>query len=252
MDQYDWGWSRGYGREFGMQPGRRYGAEFGMGARWGGARGGWGGPGYASDYGAPMGGYGTWRMGGMGGGMMGRGYDRDVYGRQYPGYGGYNAGQERGMGYDRGYGRGYDRNFAQGPFVPEIAYREHPEMNRPQQGIRRPWAGRGYTAGRGEVDDDEIRTTVEQSLQQDGWVDAGSIKVEVDDQVVTLTGEVGDYLEARYAWDDAWDTTGVRGVINNLTVRLDEAASKHEDPFRQSEVDETAPASGGTKRRSRK
>jgi hypothetical protein len=155
-------------------------------------------------------------------------------------------------GYDRGYNRGYDRNFAQGTFVPEIAYREHPEMNRPQQGIRRPWAGRGYTAGRGEVDDDEIRSTVEQNLQQDGWVDAGSIKVEVDDQVVTLTGEVGDYLEARYAWDDAWDTTGVRGVINNLTVRLDGAASQHGDPFPQSEVDETATAPGGTKRRSRK
>ncbi len=241
MDRYDWGWSRGYGREFGMRQGRRYGAGFGLGARWGG-------PGYASDYGAPMGGYGNWRMGG---GMMGRGYDRDVYGQRYPGYGGYGAGPERGtMGYDRGYRRGYDRNFAQGTFIPEIAYREHPELNRPQQGIRRPWSGRGHTAERGEVDDDEIRSTVEQSLQQDGWVDAGSIQVQVDDQVVTLTGEVGDYLEARYAWDDAWDTNGVRGVINNLTVRLDDAATRHGDPFPQAEVEETG--TGDTKRRSRK
>ena len=78
-------------------------------------------------------------------------------------------------------------------------------------------------------------------------------KVAVDDQVVTLTGEVGDYLEDRYAWDDAWDTTGVRGVINNLTVRLDDATGKHEEPFPQSEVEENATTtSGGTKRRSRK
>jgi hypothetical protein len=252
MDQYDWGWSRGYGREYGMQPGRRYGADFGMGTRWRGAGMVWGGPGYASDYGAPAGGYGGWRTGR---GMMGRGYDRDVYGQRYPGYGGYTAGQDRGMtGYDRGFNRGYDRGFAQGPFVPETAYREHPEMDRPQRGMRGRWGGgHSHTAGYGEVDDDEIRSTVEQSLQQDTWVDAGSIKVEVDDQVVTLEGEVGDYLEARYAWDDAWDTAGVRGVINNLTVRLDQAARKHEDPFLESEVDtETSSQSGGTKRRSRK
>jgi osmotically-inducible protein OsmY len=42
------------------------------------------------------------------------------------------------------------------------------------------------------------------------------------DGVVTLSGEVDDFLEARYAWDDAWEAEGVRGVINNLTVRTAE------------------------------
>ena len=39
--------------------------------------------------------------------------------------------------------------------------------------------------------------------------------------MVTLTGEVDDFMQARYAWDDAWESAGVRGVVNNLTVRTD-------------------------------
>ena len=46
--------------------------------------------------------------------------------------------------------------------------------------------------------------------------------------MVTLKGEVDDYLEARYAWDDAWEAAGVRGVLNQLTVRTDEPHDEHE------------------------
>ena len=68
--------------------------------------------------------------------------------------------------------------------------------------------------------DGEVREAVARSLRDDGFVDADVIQVEVKDRVVTLRGEVQDYMEARYAWDDAWDAPGVRGVISKLTVRV--------------------------------
>jgi hypothetical protein len=72
----------------------------------------------------------------------------------------------------------------------------------------------------------------------------------VNDNVVTLKGEVDDYLEARYAWDDAWEARGVRGVVNQLTVRLDKPLDEHEEPFPQTAGEhQGAPASGGRAKR---
>jgi len=71
------------------------------------------------------------------------------------------------------------------------------------------------------MSDSEIREAVLENLFQDSWVDPERIDVEVENGVVTLTGEVRDFMEARYVWDDAWESPGVRGVINNLTVRTD-------------------------------
>lgn len=73
-----------------------------------------------------------------------------------------------------------------------------------------------------ELDDNEIREAVLENLFQDSWVDPQRIDVEVEDGVVTLSGEVSDFMEARYAWDDAWESAGVRGVVNHLTVRADQ------------------------------
>lgn len=66
--------------------------------------------------------------------------------------------------------------------------------------------------------DDEVRKDVEDALFYDTWVDAEAITVEVKDGVVTLTGELPDYHEVRYATDDAWDVDGVRGVHCQLRV----------------------------------
>jgi osmotically-inducible protein OsmY len=64
--------------------------------------------------------------------------------------------------------------------------------------------------------------------------------------VVTLTGEVDDFLKARYAWDDAWEAEGVRGVVNNLTVRADlPQAPTHGDVVPQSAGDRTSPDEAG-------
>jgi osmotically-inducible protein OsmY len=60
---------------------------------------------------------------------------------------------------------------------------------------------------------------VRQALENDSWLDADEIQVSSEDGIVTLEGEVGDYLDLRYAWDDTWDTPGVRGVICRLDVR---------------------------------
>lgn len=67
--------------------------------------------------------------------------------------------------------------------------------------------------------DDELKEEVEEALFYDTWVDADSIKVEVKDGIVTLTGELPDFDEVRYATDDAWDVDGVRGVRSELTIR---------------------------------
>ena len=67
--------------------------------------------------------------------------------------------------------------------------------------------------------DEEVLRAVRQALLEDRWLDSSSIGIEVRDAVVLLRGEVNDYLEARYAWDDAWESDGVRGVVNQLEVR---------------------------------
>ncbi|HEY7768732.1 BON domain-containing protein [Longimicrobium sp.] len=219
-------------------------------------RGGWqGGP-------RPMGGYDRgWRprgpmhgapWGGVGG-PFGRGgfdrYDRGIYGDAYPGFGGVPGGG-RPRGYDAGGGyapgrppmqRGWggyaedygdEGGYARVPFLPDRAYQRHPELNqRPERGPRY-----GYEVDDTdlEMDDGEILAAVRQRLYEDVWVDVDRLGVEVEDGIVTLTGEVDDFLEARYAWDDAWETMGVRGVINHIRVRLDEAGPAHGDLLPQS------------------
>lgn len=151
------------------------------------------------------------------------GYDRGVYGG---GYEGYRGGYAR-HGYDGG-------GYAERPFLPPQAYRRHPEMEQrpPQRGPR--WGYELDDAG-AELSDREVLSAVRRRLYEDVWLDVDHIDVEVEDGVVTLTGEVDDYMEARYAWDDAWETEGVRGVVNHLVVRAGEAdEAPHGDLLPQS------------------
>jgi hypothetical protein len=207
MDGYDWEWRRG---------GRRF-------------RGG-----YGADY----------RMEGFG-----RGPSYNERGRDWRGDRGVSPEMRGGYGFDygRGYGgghpgraggdarwmrqapwhdqAGYDRD-QRGPFLPDEAYRRHPEIGRPTRHDSELWERRmRMDAARG-YDDDELEQMVRESLYQDPWLDADSIDVEVENGVVRLSGEVADFMDARYAWDDAWETDGVRGVISHLTVRVDEVAAE--------------------------
>ena len=156
--------------------------------------------------------------------------------------GGYDGGYSGayGRGYDRGMGRGglrpppYGGDFAREPFMPEAAYLRHPEYETPSTYHQDRWERPGeYVVDRAEPpSDEEIQGEVRQRLYQDTWLQADDIEVTVSGGVVTLRGEVHDFLEARYAWDDAWESDGVRGVINNLTVRPDQG-EQHGDMFAQ-------------------
>ncbi|HEX5724130.1 MAG TPA: BON domain-containing protein [Longimicrobiaceae bacterium] len=157
-------------------------------------------------------------------GWSGGGYDRGAYGPAYEGPA-YGARPSQ--------ARGYDRGFAREPFVPEEAYRRHPEYGQPRHGPQR-WNEGDY---RGEPTDDDLAHAVRARMYQDAWLDVDRIDVAVEDGVVTLTGEVDDFLEARYAWDDAWETPGVRGVVNQLTVRTDRPGETHGDVVPQTSGD---------------
>lgn len=145
-------------------------------------------------------------------------------------------GEEYGMESGMAYGEEYE-----GPYGGEYGPSETFGWGMGRRG--RPRAvGRGEEPGRTPMDrwpdighdldqrprrelvmhDEEIRDAVLENLFQDSWIDPQQIDVDVEDGIVTLTGEVMDFMEARYAWDDAWETAGVRGVVNHLTVRADE------------------------------
>jgi hypothetical protein len=186
-------------------------------------------------------GYGFGRMGGyardFGGGAgydtgFGRGAWQRSYGGYDAGYGDFGA-RSGGMGgYDTGIGGGGP---AREPFMPEEAYQRHPEYDQPRQNRGMDTVGYGYAeAGGDDLGDQEILLLVRGRLQQDAWLDPEKIQVEVEEGVVTLTGEVADFMEARYAWDDAWESPGVRGVVNNITVRTDLPHPQHGDVVPQS------------------
>jgi hypothetical protein len=117
-----------------------------------------------------------------------------------------------------GWGASYDRFRA--PFDEDPRAGWDPEYD-DDFGDEDPWDAGLSGRGNVELDDAEIRRRVWQNLMEDGFIDAGAMRIDVKDRVVTLRGEVADYMEARYAWDDAWEAEGVRGVISKLTIRGD-------------------------------
>ena len=131
--------------------------------------------------------------------------------------------------------RGYDRDLrsrspqrgetarAREPFVPERAYARYPELDEPQEQHGADWPGGGVGVAEQPVSsDEELAQAVREKLHRDAYVRAEEIEISVAAGVVTLRGKVADYMEARYVWDDAWEAEGVRGVLNQLTVRTDQ------------------------------
>jgi hypothetical protein len=80
----------------------------------------------------------------------------------------------------------------------------------------------------GSLIDEEIRNWVRQRMFEDFWLDARYVEIEVVDRVVTLTGSVRTHLEGRYAWDDAWETEGVRGVVSEIEVAPGQQSRRQE------------------------
>jgi hypothetical protein len=237
----------GYDRDRGNPFGRGWGGRGGYGAEYRPAR--WGGPG------GPEGGW-SWRADRprtTARGPSPGGYDRGIYGGSYPTYGGYPGAERQGMHYGGRYDSAGYRAFGFGPrpqqerghggetFLPESAYRRHPELDQPPRRAENRSFGDVHGGDSGSMDDRDIRDAVRHNLFNDTWLQPRAIEVRVNDGVVTLTGEVDDYMEARYAWDDAWEAAGVRGVLNQLTVR--------NVVRRESELEETSGGRGANQGR---
>lgn len=148
------------------------------------------------------------RVGGEQGHLYGREFAR--HGRQ--GQGRFSQSRFRGAG-----------GYAEEEFGPEFGRRGEPRYGH-TPADRWPQTGHdvdNLDREELEMNDGDIREAVLENLFQDSWINPERIDIDVDGGVVTLRGEVRDFMEARYAWDDAWESPGVRGVINNLTVRAD-------------------------------
>jgi len=152
--------------------------------------------------------------------LYGSEFTRHAYGRRYSSPR-FQSGRGR---YSEEY---YGEEFGRGEeYMPRRRYGHTPSDRWPDTGHDVDHLDREEL----ELSDGEIRDAVLENLFQDSWIDPERIDVDVRDGVVTLTGEVRDFMEARYAWDDAWETAGVRGVINNLTVRADLPSERMEMP----------------------
>ncbi len=252
----------GYGVEYngrawpygtGYRPGSE--SNFGPGYDFGYQGGEWGRPvnergfGTRASYGPPEGrGRGGWTGRDWRAGAYNAAYGRDyTFGGSR---GGFSRGYLRGRGTEYGadfsdlsgrrgipgpgaYGGDYDRELGRprGPMGSgDFAGREDRHYGRTP--VDR-WPAHGSARPDARMDDDDVRESVRENLFQDSFINPDHIEVEVERGVVTLRGELDDFLQARYAWDDAWESPGVRGVINNLTVRTDRASDEMEMPQTQ-------------------
>lgn len=69
---------------------------------------------------------------------------------------------------------------------------------------------------RAEADPTEIRTRIDAALKRRAQSEAGKINIDVREGVVTLSGTVDSLAERRAAEGVAWNTCGVRDVVNRL------------------------------------
>ncbi len=69
------------------------------------------------------------------------------------------------------------------------------------------------------VTDRDIKAEVVDRLRQNPYTKDDDLTVDVEHDVVILTGEVSSPRAKRAAGDDAWDVAGVVDVSNQLRVR---------------------------------
>jgi osmotically-inducible protein OsmY len=66
--------------------------------------------------------------------------------------------------------------------------------------------------------DREMKSALVHRLNENLYTTDAQIKVDVDNRVIVLSGEVESPTARRAAGDDAWDTPGVVDVSNQLVV----------------------------------
>src|SRR3989442_8088767 len=74
--------------------------------------------------------------------------------------------------------------------------------------------------------DEQIQTDVLEELQWDTRVRPNEIGVAVKDGIVTLTGWVDSYLKKIAAEEAAHRVRGVKGVVNDIEVRMPSSAER--------------------------
>jgi osmotically-inducible protein OsmY len=68
-----------------------------------------------------------------------------------------------------------------------------------------------------EVSSTAVKSDIESALKRRAKTDAQQISVAVQGADVTLTGKVHSWSERDLAKNTAWNTSGVRNVVDNMT-----------------------------------
>ena len=68
------------------------------------------------------------------------------------------------------------------------------------------------------ISTDAVKSDIEAALQRSAQSDAQNIRVDVDGSDVTLSGKVHSWSERNMARHSAWNSPGVRTVIDNIDV----------------------------------
>lgn len=84
--------------------------------------------------------------------------------------------------------------------------------------------------------DGELLDQVEDALDWEPSVDVSDVDVSVDGGVVTMRGDVGSYAQKRTAERVVLGVYGVRGVANDLNVRLPGALERSDTDIAQAAV----------------
>lgn len=69
-----------------------------------------------------------------------------------------------------------------------------------------------------ELKDRAVKSNIEAALKRRGHADAQLISIEVSAADVTLSGTLHSWSERELARHSAWRTSGVRHVVDNITV----------------------------------
>ncbi|OOG37674.1 ornithine aminotransferase [Rhodanobacter sp. C06] len=81
--------------------------------------------------------------------------------------------------------------------------------------------------------DKELRQLVIDELEFEPSIDAADIGVAAEDGVVTLSGHVADYVQKTAAERAAWRVRGVRGIAQEIEVRLASDKKQNDDEIAQ-------------------
>jgi osmotically-inducible protein OsmY len=83
------------------------------------------------------------------------------------------------------------------------------------------------------MSDKELRQLVIDELEYEPSIDATDIGVTAENGVVTLSGHVSDYAQKTAAERAAWRVKGVRGIAQEIEVRLSGDKKRNDDEIAQ-------------------